>query len=138
MVELARRRLSRFPPERLRLFVGDAAAIEAKDESVDAVFDFGIIHHVTDWRRALAEVVRVLRPVGRFFFEEVTSHALRRWSYRMFLEHPAEDRFSSQEFITELERQSIYVGGNFVERFCGDFVIGVGCRPVSASSILMP
>lgn len=138
MGELAHQRLSRFPAERLRLFVGDAAAIEAEDSSFDAVFDFGNIHHVPDWRRALAEVVRVLRPGGRFFFEEVTSHALSRWSYRMFLEHPAEDRFRAQQFIAELERQGIHVGGNFVERFFGDFVIGVGRRQFSSSSIVMP
>ena len=32
-------------------------------DSVDA-FDFGIIHHVPDWRRALAEVHRALKPTG--------------------------------------------------------------------------
>jgi ubiquinone/menaquinone biosynthesis C-methylase UbiE len=46
MVERARRRLSKYPPERLRLFVGDAAAVEAGDGFYDAVVDFGIIHHV--------------------------------------------------------------------------------------------
>jgi ubiquinone/menaquinone biosynthesis C-methylase UbiE len=126
MVERARRGLSRFPPERLRLFVGDVAAIEAEDDSYDAVFDFGIIHHVAEWRRAVSEIARVLRPSGRFFFEEVTSHALNRWSYRTFLEHPAKDRFSGEEFIAELEQRGIIVKGNSVERFFGDFIIGVG------------
>ena len=35
------------------------------------MFDFGIIHHVPQWRRALAEVARVLKPGGRFYAEEV-------------------------------------------------------------------
>ncbi|MGI8783428.1 MAG: class I SAM-dependent methyltransferase [Acidobacteriota bacterium] len=69
MVERARHRLSGYPPDRLRLFVGDAAAIEAEDESFDAVFDFGIIHHIPNWRRAVSEVARVLRPGGRFFLK---------------------------------------------------------------------
>jgi SAM-dependent methyltransferase len=131
MVGRARRRLSKYPPDRLRLFVGDAAAIEAEDETYDAVFDFGIIHHVPDWRRAVSEVARVLRPGGRFFFEEVTSHALSRWSYKTFLEHPREDRFSAEGFVAELERPGILVGGNYVERFFGDFVFGVGRRAAS-------
>ena len=33
-----------------------------------------------------------------------------------------------RQFIDELERQGIAVGGNWVQRFFGDFVIGVGRR----------
>ncbi|HEX7318515.1 MAG TPA: class I SAM-dependent methyltransferase [Pyrinomonadaceae bacterium] len=127
MVGLARRRLSAYTADRLTLYVGDAAAIEEDDSSFDAVFDFGIIHHVPDWRRAVTEVARVLRPGGRFYFEEVTTHALDRWSYRTFLDHPREDRFGAKEFVTELQRRGITVGPNYVEWFFGDFVTGVGC-----------
>ena len=126
MVAQARRRLAAYPPERLQLSVGDATAIDAADDSFDAVFDFGIIHHVPEWRTAVAEIRRVLKLGGRFFFEEVTTHALERWAYRTFFEHPTEDRFSTRQFIDELERQQIAVGNNFVERVFGDFVIGVG------------
>ena len=126
MIDQAKARLAAYSPEQLKLFVGDAAAIDGKSQSYDAVFDFGIIHHVPKWRRAVAEVARVLRPGGRFFFEEVTSHALNRWSYRTFLDHPKADRFSGRQFIFELERQGIYISGNYVERFFGDFVFGVG------------
>lgn len=126
MIELASARLSGYASERLRLFVGDAAHIDADNQTYDAVFDFGIIHHVPDWRRALTEVARVLRPGGRFFFEEVTNHALARWSYRTFLEHPTKDRFSAEEFVAELERHSVVTGRNVVERCFGDFIFGVG------------
>ena len=126
MIDRAQSRLSRYPADRLKLFVGDAVAIDAEDQMYDAVFDFGIIHHVPSWRRAVSEVKRVLRPGGRFFFEEVTSHALNRWSYRTFLEHPPKDRFTGDQFIGELERHGIHVGTNYVERFFGDFIIGVG------------
>ena len=128
MVERAKRRLSRFPDNRVRVTVGDAAAIAAEDSSFDAVFDFGVIHHVPTWRAAVAEVARVLRPGGRFFFEEVTSHALARWSYRIFLDHPKEDRFSAADFVAELEMRDIEVGTRRVTRWFGDFVIGVGRR----------
>ncbi len=128
MVEQARRRLAGYSPERLRLFVGDAAAIDAEDETYDAVFDFGIIHHIPEWQQAVSEVARVLRPGGRFFFEEVTRKALNRWFYRTFLEHPKENRFSGDEFIAELERWGILVGAKSLEWFFGDFVVGVGTR----------
>ena len=126
MVELARRRLEGYAPERLQLRVGDAAAIEAADSSFDAVVDFGILHHVPDWRQSVAEIRRVLRPGGRFFFMEVTSHALNRRSYRHFFVHPTEDRFGRAEFVAELERQGVTVGSRVVERFFGDFIYGVG------------
>ncbi|KAB2969623.1 MAG: class I SAM-dependent methyltransferase [Thermoanaerobaculia bacterium] len=128
MVEKARRRLARYPADRVRVSVGDAAVIAAEDRSFDAVFDFGIIHHVPAWREAVAEVARVLRPGGRFFFEEVTCHALDRWSYRTFLDHPRDDRFSAEQFVAECEGRGIVVGGNVRTRFFGDFVIGVGRR----------
>lgn len=131
MVRQARHRLSSFPHERLRLFVGDVETIDAADASYEAVFDFGIIHHVPAWPRAVAEVARVLKPGGQFFFEEVTSKALSRWSYRTFLDHPTENRFSAREFVAELERQGIAVGKNSVEWFFGDFVTGVGLRSTS-------
>ncbi|CAN5706304.1 hypothetical protein BH18ACI4_BH18ACI4_27350 [soil metagenome] len=90
------------------------------------IFDFGIVHHVPEWKTAVSEVARVLRPDGRFFFEEVTRRALDRWTYRRFLEHPTKDRFTREEFITELEKQGVVAGRNVVERFFGDFIFGVG------------
>lgn len=128
MIARARRRLTLYLPDRLVLTVGDVTAIDVDDATFDAVFDFAIIHHVPNWQAAVAEIRRVLKPGGRFFFEEVTSHALDRWTYRTFLDHPAENRFSGKEFIGELERQAIVVGESFVERKKGDFIFGVGKR----------
>jgi ubiquinone/menaquinone biosynthesis C-methylase UbiE len=132
MVAQARTRLERFGSAHVQLAVGDATAIAAPSATFDAVFDFGTIHHVPAWHAAVAEVRRVLRPGGRFFFEEVTRHALERWSYRTFLEHPEADRFSGLDFVAELERQGLIVGRNFVQRFFGDFVIGVAVRSAPA------
>lgn len=128
MVDRARRRLAEHG-ERVRLWVGDASAIEADDATYDAVFDFGIVHHIPEWRSAVAEVARVLRPGGRFFFEEVTQHALDRWSYRTFLEHPADDRFTGTGFVDACEHAGLHVGERWVERFFGDFVFGVATKP---------
>lgn len=125
-VRRARRRLA--GEERAEVTEGDVTALPVADRSVEAVADFGIIHHVPDWRAAVAEVARVLRPGGLFVFEEVTSHALNRLTYRTLFEHPSEDRFSGLEFVEELERQGLVVGGNHTQRFFGDFVMGVAQR----------
>jgi SAM-dependent methyltransferase len=98
------------------------------DGTYDAVFDFGILHHVVAWRVAVSEVARVLRPGGRFYFEEVTAHALARPSYRRFLDHPTEDRFSGDELVTELEKQRLVVGARHRDLVFGDFVVGVAER----------
>ena len=125
-VALARRRLGRRPRDRWDVTVGDVTAVDAPDDHYDAVFDFGIVHHVPVWTDALAEIRRVLKPGGRFFFKEVTDRILQRWSTRTFTEHPAEDRFGGQEFVAELERQGFDVGDHWVERASGGIVFGVG------------
>jgi ubiquinone/menaquinone biosynthesis C-methylase UbiE len=128
MVSQAQRRLAGYPSNRLRLSVGDATSIQEEDASFDAVFDFMIIHHIPDWQRAVSEIARVLRPGGRFFFEEVTSQALSRWTYRTFFDHPKANRFSSAQFVSELERYGIATNGGTMEVHSGDFMIGVGYR----------
>lgn len=129
MVDRARKRLARYPSDCLKLSKGSATSIEEDDESFDAVFDFAIIHHIPNWKEAVSEISRVLKPGGRFFFEEVTSKALNRRFYRKFFVHPAPPNwFGKEEFEGELERQGILVGSNVVERFFGDFIIGVGRR----------
>lgn len=127
MIDVARSRLTE-RERQVALTLGDAEHIAAPDAAFDAVFDFGIIHHIPDWRAAVTEVHRVLRPGGRFFFEEVTRHALDRWSYRTFLDHPEHDRFTESELIAELEQQGLAVGDNWVTRVFGDFVIGVAFK----------
>lgn len=134
MVALARRRLRRFPANRVTVTVGDVTTIAAPAAAFDAVFDFGIIHHVPNWPDAVREVARVLRPGGRFFFEEVTRQALQRWAFRRFLQHPPDDRFSPAELVAEIERCGMTVGDNVVTRVCGDYVIGVATRQGGAGS----
>ncbi len=128
MIELARKRLAEFPAEKLQLYVGDAERIDAPDNSYDAVFDFAIIHHIPNWPNALHEVARVLKPGGKFYFEEVTRKGLERWSYRTFLKHPTEDRFSGAEFIRELETNGVNVGDNYTYWLFSDLVLGVGTK----------
>jgi ubiquinone/menaquinone biosynthesis C-methylase UbiE len=102
MVALAQHRLARFG-ERVRVTEGDAEHIAEPDASFDAVFDFGIVHHVPDWRRALAEVFRVLRPGGRFFCEEVYPRLISHPLAKRLLRHPETDRFDHAGLLTGLD-----------------------------------
>jgi ubiquinone/menaquinone biosynthesis C-methylase UbiE len=48
--------------------VADAESIPYPDNSFDLVVGHAILHHIPDVERALREVLRVLRPGGRFVF----------------------------------------------------------------------
>lgn len=84
-----------------------------------------------DWNAAVAEIAGVLRPGGLFYFEEVT-RALDRWTYRTLFDHPTENRFSGSEFVAGCERAGLAPGDRWVERFFGDFVIGVATKSTFA------
>ena len=100
MVEQARSRLAP-RSHQAHFWVGDATAIPAADGTYDAVFDFGIIHHVPEWRMAVAEAHRVLRPGGRFYGEEVLAPLIRL--ARHILTHPQDDRFDAGAFREALD-----------------------------------
>lgn len=122
----ARRRMSGYWRGRAVLAVGSAERLPFPDRCFDAVFDFGVLHHVVAWQTALAEIQRVLVPGGRFFFEEVTRAALNRWLYRTFLKHPRENRFSEAEFTAELAVQGIELLAEPRRVLAKDIFIGIG------------
>jgi len=97
MVSLARARTAKHG-ERVRVWQGDAASIASPDAQYDAVFDFGIIHHVPEWRKAVQEVFRVLKPGGRFYVEEMLARFIENPIGRRFFAHPHEDRFDCRGF----------------------------------------
>jgi ubiquinone/menaquinone biosynthesis C-methylase UbiE len=128
MVTRARRRLRRYR-DQVRVVQGSAddlqTALGAGDASYDAVFDFGIIHHVTTWRDAVAEVARVLRPEDRFYYLEVTAAALARSSYRLLLDHPTEDRFTAGHFLAELSSSGLDPADTWRTYLGSDYLAGV-------------
>jgi len=92
----------------VRLWVGDAERIAAPAAAYDAVCEFAILHHVPGWRRALAEIRRVLRPGGRFFFEELSIEFFRDVPLvspflRRFTVHPWDTMFDFPTFRRALD-----------------------------------
>jgi ubiquinone/menaquinone biosynthesis C-methylase UbiE len=83
--------------EMTSLLVGDATFLPVKRGSVDAVFGFGVLHHIVDWRSALAEIAGVLRPGGIYFFEELYPAVYQNFITKHVLLHPTEDRFSNRD-----------------------------------------
>ena len=123
-IDLARHKLVSHAG-RVSLAVASADRLPFPDKFFDAVFDFGILHHVPAWQSAVAELCRVLKPSGKLFFEEITSDALNRWSYRVFLKHPKENRFSEAQFVRELQSHNAELLAEPRRTFRNDIFIGV-------------
>ncbi len=86
------------------VLVGDAEALPLASSRFDAVFGFGFLHHVPDWRAALGEVARVLKPGGVYFLEEYYPAAYQNPLTRRLLRHPEHGRFHSPDLHQGLER----------------------------------
>jgi ubiquinone/menaquinone biosynthesis C-methylase UbiE len=97
MLKKAGRYISSDKMERIVLVAADGFCLPFKTGSLDAVFDFGVLHHIPDWRSALGEVARVLKTRGTFFFEELYPTLYQNFITKHILLHPKEDRFRSQE-----------------------------------------
>jgi ubiquinone/menaquinone biosynthesis C-methylase UbiE len=66
-VALGRQKLSQ--ASNVRWIVGDAGSLEFPDNHFDAVVGLSVLHHF-DLDKVLPELIRVLKPGGRFFFSE--------------------------------------------------------------------
>ncbi|RJO73722.1 class I SAM-dependent methyltransferase [Nocardia panacis] len=58
--------------DRVGFDYGDVNALEFADESFDAAMAIDVFAHLADQERAFAEVLRVLRPGGRFMLSQFT------------------------------------------------------------------
>jgi len=54
-----------------RFLTADVLNLPYGNASFDAVFGFGVLHHVPDWQSALGEISRVLKARGTYFLEEL-------------------------------------------------------------------
>jgi ubiquinone/menaquinone biosynthesis C-methylase UbiE len=92
--------------------LGSADALPVKDDFFDAVFDMGILHHVEEWRRAIAEIYRALKPGGFFLFEDIFRPLMESFLFKPF-EHPEKGKFHDYEFINTLEQSGFTLTKRF-------------------------
>ena len=108
MIALVRRR-QRPGARRTRLWVGNLRQIPVADATYDAVVNFGAIHHVVRWRQAISEIVRVLKPGGVFYCEEILSRYITHPLLGRLMDHPQEDRFDTTQFIFALQKYGFHI-----------------------------
>ena len=103
MIRRAEKRAGGLP--HARFLEGDVSSLEFPDACFDVVVNFAILHHVPDWRRALAEVHRTLRVGGEFLFEDLPVETWERGigiPSKRIADHPYDQMFRKQEFVDEL------------------------------------
>ncbi len=93
--------------EKIEFKIEDAMALDEPDGKFDAVFSWGVLHHLEDWRRGVSEVSRVLKTGGEFFFEEPFRPLMRSIITKIFTPHPGGGAFDFEELEEELNENKI-------------------------------
>lgn len=131
MIMRASRRINGPNNSRICLCVGDATQLPYADQSLDAVFGFGFLHHVPAWRDGLAEVTRVLKHGGIYFMEEYYPSLYQNVITRHLLVHPENDRFNSEDLRQEFGNVDLTLTHSFELKRMG--ILGVGVKADSQS-----
>ncbi|MFH1840859.1 MAG: class I SAM-dependent methyltransferase [Candidatus Shapirobacteria bacterium] len=87
--------------------MADATKLNYKNESFDAVFDYGVIHHIPfpEWKRCLNEIYRVLKAGGKVFLYDVSIESFNTIYgkiIRLTSAHPYSKMYRKKEFINYL------------------------------------
>lgn len=96
----------------------DATQLPFEDESFDVAYSFKVLAHVPDFRGALAEMARVVRPGGRLVFD-VYNRASMRWLIkRLFGPRKTSGAYDeaaiSTRFLTVDEAREFFPAGTHV------------------------
>jgi len=92
--------------EDISFMVMDASKLDFPDNTFDAVFNFGIIHHIPNWKDCLYELKRVLKKDGELILEDLSIESFSGFPgklYRSLLTHPYAQMFSVDDFIQQLK-----------------------------------
>ena len=126
MVRLALRRQRQWTFGRLIFLIADAQQLPYKDGCMDAVFNFGIVHHLEDWENGIREIARVLKSGGAFYFEEIYPALYANIITRWLVEHPTENRFHGPEYRTALVNRGLKLLPGYRESRFG--ILGVAVK----------
>jgi len=126
MIRKAWQRVNAKNGNRTFFCAGDAVRLPFKDDSLDAVFGFGFLHHVPAWQEGLAEVVRVLKYGGVYFMEEYYPSLYQNFISRHIVAHPEKDRFNSQDLHQAFQNVSLTLTHTFELKRMG--ILGVGVK----------
>ena len=126
MIQKAGEHLNSTYQDTVSLCVANATALPFTDESIDAAFGFGFLHHVPAWRDSLIETARVLKIGGIYYMLEYYPSLYQNFVTRRILSHPERDRFSSRELRDAFIGVDIALNHTFELKRLG--ILGVGIK----------
>ena len=126
MIQKAGSHLSPASKDAVNMYVGDAVDLPFKTGSLDAVFGFGFLHHVPDWRQGLSEIARVLKLGGVYYIEELYPSLYQNVITKRILLHPEHDRFTSDDLRKALDEAHLRLADAFELRKMG--ILGVATK----------
>jgi ubiquinone/menaquinone biosynthesis C-methylase UbiE len=115
MLRAAQRKRAAWQSVPLQLLAADAQQLPFPDRCFDAVFNYGIIHHLEDWQQGIAEIARVLNNNGIFYFEEIYPPLYANPLFRRLLVHPRENRFHGPQFRSALAKAGLLLLDGYKE-----------------------
>ena len=84
----------------------DASNLDFPDQWFDAIFNFGIINHIPNWKECIAELKRVLKDGGSLILEDLSLDSFSGFPgvlLKLLLAHPYEQMYTAEEFVGHLE-----------------------------------
>jgi ubiquinone/menaquinone biosynthesis C-methylase UbiE len=131
MISEATRYITPEQREKINLYVGDSFYLPHRDASMDAVFGFGVLHHLPDWQGGVKEIARVLKPRGIYFLEEFYPPFYLNFLVRRLVVHPEENRFYSRDLRENLKEAGLPITNALDLKAIG--IIAV-CRKLPATA----
>ena len=92
--------------------VMDVSLLNFPDKTFDVIFDFGIIHHVPNWKNCISEIKRVLKPDGEVIIEDLSTDTFSTFPgriWKILLDHPYDKMFSTEQFVDCLKSEGFKI-----------------------------
>ena len=117
MVEEARQELAKHDITDVTLEVGDLTDLQFPDESFDKVFASEVLEHIPDYRKAISEMARVVKPGGTVVVTTPNRHSLYGFDRYVILEkvlrwepdHPCDEWKTHKELASALEAKGFEI-----------------------------
>jgi ubiquinone/menaquinone biosynthesis C-methylase UbiE len=125
MIDRAGRYAKARRQDKISFYVGNALWLPYRDRVLDAVFGFGVLHHLPDWRGGLREIARVLKPGGIYFLEEFYPQLYHNFLFQRLFLHPEHDRFYSHDLHQALTEAGFELQGCLEQKMLGILAVAL-------------